>query len=369
MKQHYSTLVYNDSASLTIELRERTMKTLEPQKIAGFVAIGFLIQAFVFFGVNYYSPNLFYSLAISVPIFFAISFALVNYFINSFIHSKIRPLYQTIYGRGTGEEEIKASGSDDDILSTVNREVVSWMHDRNQEIQELKQMEKYRKEFLGNVSHELKTPIFNIQGYILTLLDGGIDDPNINMRYLTRTEKSIDRMISIIEDLESISKLEAGELQLNVETFSLVQLVDDVFELQEIRAQQKNIKLHYGQGSNLPLMVNADKQRIFQVVSNLIVNSINYGKKDGSTKVSFYDMDNRILVEVSDTGVGIAEEDLPRIFERFYRADKSRSREQGGTGLGLAIVKHLIEAHGQRINVRSVVDEGTVFTFTLQKAP
>jgi two-component system phosphate regulon sensor histidine kinase PhoR len=342
------------------------MKTIEPQKIAGFVAIGFLILAFVFFGVNYYSPNLYYSLAISVPVFFAISFALVNYVINSFIHSKIRPLYQTIYGNDSAEDEMDASASDD-ILSTVNREVVSWMHDRNQEIKELKQMEKYRKEFLGNVSHELKTPIFNIQGYILTLLDGGIDDPNINQRYLTRTEKSIDRMISIIEDLESISKLEAGELQLYPETFNLIQLVDDVFELQEIRAQQKNIKLHYGEGSNLPLMVNADKQRIFQVVSNLIVNSINYGRKDGSTKVSFYDMDNRILVEVSDTGIGITEENLPRIFERFYRADKSRSREQGGTGLGLAIVKHLIEAHGQRINVRSIVGEGTVFTFTLQK--
>ncbi|MBR8538159.1 sensor histidine kinase [Carboxylicivirga sediminis] len=344
------------------------MKSLEPQKIAGFVAIGFLVLAFVFFGINYFSPNLYYSLAISVPVFFAISFALVNYFINSFIYSKIKPIYQTIYGHDKGKAAEVASSDSDDILSTVNREVVNWMQDRTQEIQELKQMEKYRKEFLGNVSHELKTPIFNIQGYILTLLDGGIDDPNINLRYLTRTEKSIDRMISIIEDLEAISKLEAGELQLNLERFDLIQLVDDVFELQEIRANQKNIKLEYGEGAALPLWVKADKQRMFQVVSNLIVNSINYGKKGGETEISFFDMDNRVLVEVKDTGIGIAEESLPRVFERFYRADKSRSREQGGTGLGLAIVKHLIEAHGQRINVRSTLGKGTTFTFTLEKA-
>ncbi len=344
------------------------MKSLEPQKIAGFVAIGYLVLAFVFFGVNYFSPNLFYSLAISVPVFFAVSFALVNYFINSFIYSKIKPIYQTIYGTDKGKSATVTTSSSDDILSTVNREVVNWMQDRTQEIQELKQMEKYRKEFLGNVSHELKTPIFNIQGYILTLLDGGIDDANINMRYLTRTEKSIDRMISIIEDLEAISKLEAGELQLHPERFNLVQLVDDVFELQEIRANQKSIKLHYGEGAGATLWVKADKQRMFQVVSNLVVNSINYGRKGGKTEVSFFDMDNRVLVEIKDNGIGIAEENLPRIFERFYRADKSRSREQGGTGLGLAIVKHLIEAHGQRINVRSSLGEGTVFTFTLEKA-
>ncbi|TRX72353.1 sensor histidine kinase [Carboxylicivirga sp. M1479] len=341
------------------------MKSIEPQKIAGYIALGFLILAFVFFGVNYFSHNLFYSMTISVPLFFAVSFAMVRYFINSFIHARINPLYQTLYGPNHDKAELDTSS--DDILQNVNQEMVSWMHDRTQEIQELKQMEKYRKEFLGNVSHELKTPIFNIQGYILTLLDGGIDDPNINMRYLTRTEKSIDRMISIIEDLESISKLEAGELELYPEVFNLNQLVDDVFELQEIRASEKKITLQYGEGVELASAVKADKQRMFQVLSNLVVNSINYGKKGGSTEVSFFDMNNRILVEVKDTGIGISQENLPRIFERFYRADKSRSREQGGTGLGLAIVKHLIEAHGQRINVRSTVGQGTVFSFTLEK--
>jgi len=345
------------------------MKSHEPQRIAGFVSIGFLVLTFVFFGVNYFSPNLYYSFAISTPVFFAISFALVNYFINSFIYSKIKPIYQTIYGNTkSGKVEVGTTNSND-ILSTVNREVVNWMQDRTAEIRELKQMEKYRKEFLGNVSHELKTPIFNIQGYILTLLDGGIEDPNINMRYLSRTEKSIDRMISIIEDLESIAKLEAGELQLYPEQFNLLQVIDDVYELQEMRAKERKVSLNYGQGVDMPTFVYADKQRIFQVLSNLIVNSINYSRKGGQTIINLYDMDKRILVEIKDTGIGIAEADLPRIFERFFRADKSRSREQGGTGLGLAIVKHLIEAHGQRINVSSVLGQGTVFSFTLEKAP
>jgi two-component system phosphate regulon sensor histidine kinase PhoR len=236
------------------------------------------------------------------------------------------------------------------------------------EIQQLKQLEKYRKDFLGNVSHELKTPIFNIQGYILTLLEGGIDDPGINMLYLKRTERSIDRMISIIEDLEAISKLESGELELNLTRFNIYQMVEEVFDLQEVRAEKRNIKLKFGRTADRNIQVLADKPRIFQVVSNLIVNSINYGKDGGTTTVSFYDMDNLVLVEVRDNGIGIAERDLPRIFERFYRTDKSRSREQGGTGLGLAIVKHIIEAHNQTINVNSTLGKGTSFTFTLEKA-
>jgi len=344
------------------------MKSLEPQKIAGFVSLGFLFLAIIFFVVNYFSPGLYYSLAISIPVFFALSYSLVNYFINSFIYSKIKPIYKTIHGFKPAKEN-HGQETTDDIFSSVNREVASWMENKTQEINQLKQMEKYRKEFLGDVSHELKTPIFNIQGYILTLLDGGLDDPNINMLYLKRTEKSIDRMISIIDDLLTISKLESGELELNPEAFNLYQMIDDVFDLQEISANEKEVKLKIGKNVDRSTLVMADKKRMFQVVSNLIVNSINYGKKNGSTEVNFYDMDNRILIEVKDTGIGIAEKDLPRVFERFYRADKSRSREQGGTGLGLAIVKHIIEAHKQRINVSSTTGKGTSFTFTLEKAP
>lgn len=343
------------------------MKSLDTQRVNGYISLGFVALAGIFFFANYFSPNLYYSLAISIPLFFAMSFALVGHFINRFIKTKIKPIYKTIHT--FKPDTINSNdGEENPIITDINKEVADWMKDRNQEILELKQLEKYRKEFLGNVSHELKTPIFNIQGYILTLMEGGIDDPNINMLYLNRTEKSIDRMISIIEDLEAISKLEAGELELNYSNFNLIQLFDDVFDMQEIRANDKSIKLKYGKGFEKSIRVHADKERLFQVVSNLIVNSINYGKKGGQTIVNFYDMDNRILVEVKDNGIGISKENLVRIFERFFRADKSRSREQGGTGLGLAIVKHIIEAHNQRINVNSKLGEGTSFTFTLGKA-
>lgn len=343
------------------------MKTIEPQKITGFIALGFIVLAGLFFLANYLSPNLYYSLAISIPVFFALSFFLVNYFVNRFIYSRIKPIYKSIH-RFKPIHVQDVDKNENDIYSSVNKEVVTWMKDKTQEIQELKQMEKYRKEFLGNVSHELKTPIFNIQGYILTLLDGGLDDPNINMLYLNRTEKSIDRMISIVDDLEAISKLETGELELNIESFNLINLVDDVFDLLEIRAKEKDLTLKYDKGFERDIPVVADKQRIFQVISNLVVNSINYGKKGGYTSVNFYDMDNRVLIEIKDNGIGISKDNLPRIFERFFRADKSRSREQGGTGLGLAIVKHIIEAHKQRINVSSKIEKGTSFTFTLEKS-
>lgn len=342
------------------------MKSIAPQRIVGYLTITFLVLALLFFLLNYFSPNLGISLLISIPLFTGIAFSAINYFISLFIYAKIKPIYKTIHNFKPGLPE--KSDNKNDIFSEVNREVAEWMKGKTIEIQQLRQLEKYRKEFLGNVSHELKTPIFNIQGYILTLLEGGIDDPGINMLYLNRTEKSIDRMISIIEDLEAISKLESGELKLNVSRFNIYQLVDEVFDLQEVRAQKRNIKLMFGRTADRNLHVKADKPRIFQVISNLVVNSINYGKEGGRTAVSFYDMDNLVLVEVRDDGIGIASRDLPRIFERFYRADKSRSREQGGTGLGLAIVKHIIEAHKQTINVNSHQGKGTSFTFTLEKA-
>ena len=342
------------------------MKSIAPQRIVGFITVTFLVLAVLFFLINYFSPSLVISLIITVPLFTGIAFSAVNYFINLFIYAKIKPIYKTIHNFKSAARDLDENGND--IFSQVNREVTEWMKGKTMEIQQLKQLEKYRKDFLGNVSHELKTPIFNIQGYILTLLEGGIDDPGINMLYLKRTERSIDRMISIIEDLEAISKLESGELELNLTRFNIYQMVEEVFDLQEVRAEKRNIKLKFGRTADRNIQVLADKPRIFQVVSNLIVNSINYGKDGGTTTVSFYDMDNLVLVEVRDNGIGIAERDLPRIFERFYRTDKSRSREQGGTGLGLAIVKHIIEAHNQTVNVNSTLGKGTSFTFTLEKA-
>lgn len=220
---------------------------------------------------------------------------------------------------------------------------------------------------LGNVSHELKTPIFTIQGYVLTLLDGAIDDPDINKKYLKKTEKSVNRMISIVEDLEAITKLESGEMRLNYETFDIVDMMKDVFETQELKAKERGTHLTFDSKYDKPIKVYGDKERIFQLASNLVINSINYGKQNGRTTVSFMDMGDNILVEVTDNGLGIDDKDIPRIFERFYRVDKSRSREQGGTDLGLAIVKHVIEAHNQTINVRSTPGKGTSFAFTLSK--
>jgi two-component system, OmpR family, phosphate regulon sensor histidine kinase PhoR len=341
------------------------MKPIAPQRVAGYITLTFLGLALLLLLVVDLFPNRVITLLVAIPFFTGIAFYLVNYFINSFIYAKIKPIYKTIHNfKPTLKDISKAKG---DIFADVNQEVAAWMKGQIQEIQQLRQLEQYRKEYLGNVSHELKTPIFNIQGYILTLLDGGLDDPNINILYLKRTEKSIDRMISVISDLEAIAKLESGELEMNYERFNLYNLVEDVFELQEVRASNRNIKLRFGKSTERNTMVWADKQRIFQVISNLVVNSIHYGKEGGVSTVSFYDMDKVILVQVRDTGVGIPQSELPRIFERFYRVDKSRSREQGGTGLGLAIVKHIIEAHKQTINVNSETGKGTSFTFTLKK--
>jgi len=300
-------------------------------------------------------------------IFIAV-YIVVYYMLNSFIFEKINPIYKTIHQKNIPEKDLRRDLEDKDIMREVNDEVINWARNKTREIAQLKQMARYRKEFLGNVSHELKTPIFNIQGYVLTLLDGAIDDPEINKKYLKKTEKSINRMISIVEDLEAITKLESGELELNYESFALTDLIKDVFEAQELRAKEKDTTLTFASKYDKSIKVYADKERIYQLVNNLIINSINYGKKNGRTTVSFMDMGDNILVEVTDDGLGIKENDIPRVFERFYRVDKSRSRDQGGTGLGLAIVKHIIEAHGQTINVRSTPGKGTSFAFTLQKA-
>lgn len=300
---------------------------------------------------------------------FIIIFIVSQRLLNIFIFEKINPIYKTIHNLTLPEKEIRRELEDKDIINEVNREVILWANTKSREIDKLKELETYRKEFLGNVSHELKTPIFNIQGYVLTLLDGGLEDPSINRKFLERTEKSVNRLIAIVDDLETISKLESKVLNLELDKVNIVQLVDDVFEAQEIRAKKREIHLTYDRRYEKPIFVLADRKRITQALTNLIVNSINYGKTGGRTKVSFSDMFDTVLVEVNDDGIGISKKDLPRIFERFYRVDKSRSRDQGGTGLGLAIVKHVIEAHNQTINVRSNLNEGTSFTFSLKKFP
>ncbi len=265
-------------------------------------------------------------------LFFGISFLLVYRTLSRFLYEKIQPIYKTIHDFSTTQRELKRRVDQGEFLARINKEVEDWADKKTREIKKLKQLEKYRKDFLGNVSHELKTPIFNIQGYVLTLLDGGLEDKKVNRLYLERTEKSINRMISIVEDLESISRLESGEMKLNITKFDMVRLVEDVFEMHEMRAGERGIKLGFDIEKPKPVMVRADRKRMLDVVNNLVYNSINYGVKNGKTKVSFMDMGDNVLVDFTDTGIGIDEKDISRIFERFYRTDKSRSRDQGGRG-------------------------------------
>ena len=249
--------------------------------------------------------------------------------------------------------------------TTKNEELTT--NARKEEMERLIQLENYRKEYLGNVSHELKTPIFNIQGYISTLLDGGIDDKNVNRDFLRKAEKSVDRMIAIVEDLQAITQLEKGELELEEERFDIIALAKDVLDAQELKAKESKITLELKNNSAVPVFALADRFRIRQAIVNLIVNSVKYGKSDGQTSVKISDAGEKVIIEISDNGIGISKEHLPRIFERFYRVDKSRSREMGGTGLGLAIVKHIVEAHSQTITVMSTEGVGSVFSFTLKK--
>jgi len=299
------------------------------------------------------------------------SFWIYRISLEKFILSRVKIIYKIIRKNKiikNSENAITKIDFSKDLIREASDEVAQWADDQSVEIEQLKKMEQYRKEFLGNVSHELKTPLFSIQGYISTLLDGGLEDRTINRLYLERTERNIDRLILIIKDLESISRLEYGELKLEISTFNIVQLTKDVFEAIEIKAKQKNIMLLFGEIYDKPVMVSADKERIRQVVTNIVNNSVSYGNENGKTKVSFFDMEDHILVEITDNGIGIEEKDLKRIFERFYRCDKARSRDHGGTGLGLSIVKHILDAHDETINVRSTIGVGTTFAFTLNKS-
>jgi two-component system phosphate regulon sensor histidine kinase PhoR len=259
------------------------------------------------------------------------------------------------------------NGSGDNIAENINKILIDWSNESREEIDHLKQVETYRREFLTNVSHELKTPIFSAQGYVHTLIDGGIDDRDVNMLYLQKASRSIDRLINIVDDLESISRLEAGDLIIEPRTFDIGDLAQDVIESLELQAKERNVKLTLMDNSE-KCYVYADKDLIRQVFVNLVVNSIKYGKRDGQTEIRYQYSGEQVIVDVEDDGIGIEKGHLPRLFERFYRVDKSRSREQGGTGLGLAIVKHILEAHQQTISVNSEIGTGTTFIFSLKRS-
>ena len=295
--------------------------------------------------------------------------ALVALFIiRKYVAYKLKPIYSIVLSRDVHTNEIFSELKDKHV-ENIGEELTAWADTNDKEIARLKETEQFRKQYLGNVAHELKTPIFNIQGYISTLLDGGLEDELINRKYLERAEKSIDRLINIVNDLDTISKLESNMNRLKMERFDIVALTKEIAEQAEMEADKKGIKISVKAAELLPspFWVLADKHYIGQVMVNLIINSIRYGKEGGQTRVHFRDMLDKILIEVEDNGAGIGKEDLPRVFERFYRTDKGRSREQGGTGLGLAIVKHIVEAHGERITVRSELGVGSTFSFTLKK--
>ena len=295
---------------------------------------------------------------------FAIIFLVVGVFsyfiIRNYIQRKINVLYRSIQKQKTLNESTLD-------IEKAEKEVSDWILERQAEIEHLKDTEKFRREFLGNVSHELKTPIFNIQGYVLTLLEGALEDKDINRKYLERTQKSVERMISIVEDLSNISNMESNNESIKLERFDIVSTSLSVMESLEKKADKNNITLNFDK-IYAPSFVVGNENKISQVLMNLIHNSIIYGKDGGETKIKIFDMDKQFLIEVSDNGIGIDQEDVDRLCERFYRVDSARSIAKGGTGLGLAIVKHIIELHNQTLNIRSTIGEGSTFSFTLQKS-
>ncbi|WP_304142770.1 MULTISPECIES: sensor histidine kinase [Mesoflavibacter] len=314
---------------------------------------------------------LFYTINILHILFFAFftysfSFLIIQYRVEKFIYKRINKIYKDLTLLESTSFRRHSITTD---MATLTRQIDKYAKDKKLEIETLKVREEYRKEFMGNVSHELKTPLFTVQGYIETLLDGAMKDKNVAEKYLERANKGVERLIYIVKDLDMITKLEVGDLRLNVTTFDIVDLVKSVFDLLEMKAAKKKISLMFDMDYKQPILVKGDEERIQQVLTNLVVNSIKYGHQNGTTEISIERLiKNKVIVRVTDNGEGIGKEHLPRLFERFYRVDKSGSRKEGGSGLGLSIVKHIIEAHDEKIYVESEVNVGSEFSFTLEKA-
>ncbi len=298
-----------------------------------------------------------------------ISYVIVKSLLERYVFRKIKLIYKFIYESKLGPSSAKQPiHFNETSIEDVNLEVIEWGKKKEKEIETLKTLENYRKNYVGNISHELKTPIFSIQGYLHTLLDGGLYDHNINVKYLERAAINVDRLQNIVEDLEVISKLESGQAFLDIKPFDIKNLIDEVINDLQVVAAEKSISLKYKENADQHFTVLGDRESIRQVLNNLIVNSVKYGKDKGVTRISLYDVDQNVLIELSDNGIGIEEKHLKHLFDRFYRVDASRSRSQGGSGLGLSIVKHIIEAHNQTIHVRSTPGVGSTFGFTLKKA-
>jgi len=340
-------------------------KNVSPDKLSAFTAVCLSIPiAIGFYLLSYKWSDFFVALSL---IFFA-SFFMIRFVLNEFIYRKIKVIYKFIYQTKASKKEemyykyILPNKS----IEEVNEDVENWAEQKKQEIEYLRHNESYRKEFLQNLSHEIKTPIFAIQGYVDTLLNGAMDNPEISRRFLENTSRNVGRMVDLVNDLDEITRLESGEQPMHKENFVVQDLTREVYETLAPKAIEKNISCSIKKGCEQPIEVLADREKITRVLINLVENSIKYGQPGGYVVAGIYKTDDKhVLIEISDNGIGIAEEHLPRIFERFYRTDKGRSRNVGGTGLGLAICKHIIEAHGQSIHVRSKTDVGTTIGFTL----
>lgn len=340
-------------------------KNFSPQQLAALTALALSVPITI--GIYIIKPEWWIAL-VSLLLVFLGSFALILYTLQNFIYRKIKLIYKFIYQTKASkrEEFYYKNILPQKSIDEVREDVETWARQRKAEIELLQQNEAYRKEFLQNLSHELKTPIFAIQGYVDTLLNGALENVSVNKKFLQNTSRNVDRLVNLVDDLDSITKLELGEQQLVKVSFVIQDLLKEVYESLSIKADEKEIRCIIKKGCELPLMVFADKEKIRQVLINLVDNAIKYGKEGGTLESSFYRVDGQtILIEISDDGSGIAEEHINRIFERFYRTDLARSRKVGGSGLGLSICKHIIEAHGQTMHVRSKIDVGSTFGFTL----
>ncbi|RYY68861.1 MAG: sensor histidine kinase [Chitinophagaceae bacterium] len=340
-------------------------KNFSPQQLAAVTALA--LSAPIALGIFVFKPVWWIAL-LSFIVIFAGSFGLILYTLQNFIFRKIKLIYKLIYQtKATKREEfyykniLPQKGIDE-----VREDVEAWAKQRKNEIEVLKQNEAFRKEFLQNLSHELKTPIFAIQGYVDTLLGGALTNEAVNTKFLQNTSRNVDRLVNLLDDLDEITKLEIGEQKLQLSNFVIQDIYREVAESLSIKKAEKNIRCIVKKGCELPLIVNADKEKIRQVLINLVDNAVKYGKQNGIIEASFYNVDGKtVLIEISDDGYGIVAEHLPRIFERFYRTDHARSRKEGGSGLGLSICKHIVEAHGQTMHVRSQIDVGTSIGFSL----
>jgi two-component system phosphate regulon sensor histidine kinase PhoR len=296
---------------------------------------------------------------------FGVSFSIVQFRIQSFIYRRIKKIYDDVSLLESSSLNSRTISTD---MTTLTQEIEKFTQDKKVEIDTLKIREEYRKDFLGNVSHELKTPLFMVQGYLETLLDGALEDKSVRKKYLSSANKAVERLIFIVKDLDLITKLEASELKIDWKVFDIVELIKSIFELLEMKAIKKQITLTFDMDYVTPIYVRADSEKIGQVLTNLLVNSIKYGQVNGTTEVSVENLiQNKVIIRVTDNGEGIPSQHIPRLFERFYRVDQSRNRKVGGSGLGLAIVKHVLEAHEERIYVESVEGVGSEFSFTLEK--